>query len=195
MDHLGFRPPYFAADAAFDAWHMYQPFAEMGGLAAIPLNLRGHPKAQLGAGGFHLCPAGLEMVPSYQYHHTSGYQAQVLRCPLLFPQPSGLTCDHQQFAKGIGCVKHINIEAGGWMRVGLDRQSDLYQQLYNQRTAAERINSQAKALGIETPKVRNIHSVVNLNTLTYLVINARALQRVRHVNLQKARAPNQLILC
>jgi hypothetical protein len=195
VDHLGFRPPYFAADAAFDAWHMYQPFAEIGGLAAIPLNLRGHPESHLGTGGFHLCPTGLEMAPSYQYHHTNGYQAQVLRCPLLFPQPSGLTCDHEQFAKGSGCVKHINIEAGGWMRVRLDRQSDLYQQLYNQRTAAERINSQAKALGIETPKVRNIHSVVNLNTLTYLVINARALQRVRQANLEKAPAPNELILC
>jgi hypothetical protein len=195
VDYLGFRPSYFPADAAFDAWPMYQPFAEIGGLAAIPLNLRGHPQPHLGAGGFHLCPASLEMAPSYQYHHPSGYQAQLLRCPLLFPQPSGRTCDHQQFAKGLGCVKHINIEAGGWMRVRLDRQSDLYQQLYNQRTAAERINSQAKALGIETPKVRNIHSVINLNTLTYLVINARALQRVRQVNLEKARPPNELILC
>lgn len=188
VGHLGFRPCYFAADAAFDAWHIYQPFAEMGGMAAIPLNLRGHPEPRLGTGGFHLCPTGLEMAPSYQYHHTSGYQAQLLRCPLLFPQPSGQTCDHEQFAKGSGCVKHINIEAGGWMRVRLDRQSDLYQQLYNQRTAAERINSQAKALGIETPKVRNIHSLINLNTLTYLVINARALQRVRKLNLEKARA-------
>lgn len=185
VGHLGFRPCYFAADAAFDAWHIYQPFAEMGGMAAIPLNLRGHPEPRLGTGGFHLCPTGLEMAPSYQYHHTSGYQAQLLRCPLLFPQPSGQTCDHEQFAKGSGCVKHINIEAGGWMRVRLDRQSHLYQQLYNQRTAAERINSQAKALGIETPKVRNIHSLINLNTLTYLVINARALQRVRKLNLEK----------
>lgn len=81
------------------------------------------------------------------------------------------------------------------MRVRLDRQSDLYQQLYNQRTSAEGINSQAKALGIETPKIRNIHSMVNLNTLTYLVINGRALQRVRKLNLEKARALDQLILC
>ena len=76
------------------------------------------------------------------------------------------------------------------MRLRLDRQSDHYKLLYNQRTAAERINSQAKALGIENPKVRNIYSVINLNPLTYLVINARALQRVRQVNLKKARAPN-----
>jgi hypothetical protein len=195
VKNLGFRPPYFAADAAFDAWHIYQPFAEIGGLAAIPLNLRGHPQPQLGAGGFHLCPASLEMTPSYQYHHTNGYQAQLLRCPLLFQTQSDQTCDHDQFAKGTGCVKHINIEAGGWMRVRLDRQSDPYKHLYKQRTAAERINSQAKAFGIETPKVRNIKSVINISTLTYLVINARALQRVRQFKLDKARAPCELILC
>jgi hypothetical protein len=194
--NLGFRPRYFSGDAAFDAWYIYQPFAEIGGLAAIPLNLRGHPEPQLSHNGLHLCPQQQEMVPSYQYDHTKGYRAQVLRCPLLFPKPSGQTCDHQQFAKGYGCVKHINIEAGGWMRVQLDRQSDQYTHLYKQRTASERINSQAKALGIETPKVRNIRSVINLNTLTYLVINGRALQRVRKVNA-KARAPNhiEMTLC
>ena len=180
---LGFRPRHLAADAAYDAWHIYQPYAEVGGLAAIPLNLRGHPKPELGPNGFHLCPRGIEMSPSYQYQHTSGYRAQVLRCPLLFPDKSEQRCDHVQFIKGTGCVKHINIEAGGWMRIQLDRQSDEYKHLYRQRTAAERINSQAKELGIETPKVRNINSVLNLNTLTYLVINARALQRVRRVNV------------
>ena len=82
------------------------------------------------------------------------------------------------------------------MRVRLDRQSDTYKLLYNQRTAAERINSQAKALGIENPKVRNIYSVINLNTLTYLVINARALQRVRNVNLKKqSHFIRELMLC
>lgn len=196
VDNLGCRPLYFAADAAFDAWSIYQPFAELDGLAAIPLNLRGHPKPRLGPAGFHLCPKGLEMQPSYQYTHTKGYQAQLLRCPLLFPHSTGQSCEHEQFAKGSGCVKHINIEAGGWMRVRLDRQSDTYKLLYNQRTAAERINSQAKALGIETPKVRNVSSVINLNTLTYLVINARALQRVRNVNLKKKTQPiYEIMLC
>jgi len=126
VTNLGFRPHYFSGDAAFDAWHIYQPFAEMDGMAAIPLNLRGHPKPKLGHNGFHLCPQQQEMAPSYQYDHTKGYRAQVLRCPLLFPQPSKQTCDHQQFAKGYDCVKHINIEQGGWMRVRLDRQSDRY---------------------------------------------------------------------
>lgn len=54
--------------------------------------------------------------------------------------------------------------------------------IYKQRTSAERINSQAKADGIERPKVRNGRSVSNLNTLTYIVINAKALQRARAIN-------------
>jgi hypothetical protein len=63
------------------------------------------------------------------------------------------------------------------MRAFLDRESPLYKVVYNQRTACERINSQAQALGIERPKVRNGHSVANLTTLTYLIINVYALQK------------------
>lgn len=68
------------------------------------------------------------------------------------------------------------------MRVTLDRDGPLYKVIYRQRTSAERINSQAKADGIERPKVRNGRSVTNLNTLIYIVINAKALQRVRAIN-------------
>jgi hypothetical protein len=68
------------------------------------------------------------------------------------------------------------------MRVMLDRDGPLYHAIYDQRTNTERINSQSKELGIKRPKVRNSDSIRNLNTLTYLVINARALRRVRRVN-------------
>ncbi len=68
------------------------------------------------------------------------------------------------------------------MRVTLNRDGPLYHGIYNQRTSAERINSQAQALGIERPKVRNIHSVRNLNTLIYLVINARVLAKAKSIN-------------
>ncbi len=68
------------------------------------------------------------------------------------------------------------------MRVSLDRSSPLYQSIYCQRTSTERINSHAKALGLEHPKVRNGHSVENLNTLTYIIINAKALRRARSIN-------------
>ena len=75
-----------------------------------------------------------------------------------------------------------NCELGGQMRVTLDRDSPLYQAIYKQRTRSLRINSQSKELGIKRPKVRNLHSVRTLNTLTYLVINARALGRARDLN-------------
>ncbi|HEY3228797.1 MAG TPA: transposase, partial [Roseiflexaceae bacterium] len=125
-----------------------------------------------------------------EFDHRDGYRAQELRCPLLWPRATGQSCDHEQFAKGVGCVKYINLTAGGKMRIALDRQAEEYKRIYRQRTAAERINSQAKALGIERPQVRNSASVHNLNTLTYVVINARALERVRAVNVQGA-TPNR----
>ena len=52
-------------------------------------------------------------------------------------------------------------------------------QLYRQRTAVERINSQAVALGIEYPHLRNGAAIANHNTLIYLLINLRFLQRLR----------------
>lgn len=187
--NLGFHPKNLAADAAFDAWYVYEPFAQRGGLACVPLNPRGHPEPKLGPNGFHLCEDGREMVGSYIYEdRTRGYPAQVERCPLLFPEFTSETCgiNHEQFQKGIGCVKYQNLSAGAKMRITLDRKSPGYKAIYDQRTASERINSQAVALGIERPKVRNFRSVQNRNTLIYIVINANALHRVR---AGKARAP------
>jgi hypothetical protein len=64
----------------------------------------------------------------------------------------------------------------------LDLLSPLYKGVYNQRTSTERTSSQSKELDIKRPNVRNLRSVSTLNTLTYLVINARALQRVCDLN-------------
>ena len=189
---LGRPPTNVAADAAFDAWHIYQTCAEAGGIAAIPLNARGHPAPRLGPRGYHLCPRGLEMAPAWSYRDREGFRAQEQRCPLLFPRPTGEHCDHEQFAKGRGCKKSVNIEAGGRQRVALDRRSAAYRAIYRQRTAAERINSQAVALGIERPKVRNLRSVATRNTLTFLVINAPALARARARNRHRGRPPPPL---
>ncbi len=190
---LGTRPTNVTADAAFDAWHIYQTCALYGGVAAIPLNTRGQPPPQRQPDGTPLCAQGLAMSPSYLFDHTEGYRAQEFRCPLLHPLPTAQTCPHEQFRKGPGCVKYINSEAGGLLRVLLDRDAASYKALYRQRTAAERINAQATALGIERPKVRNAASVRNLNTLTYIVINVHALQRVRtHKATAAAKEP---LLC
>src|SRR5436305_12558573 len=110
------------------------------------------------------------------------YLAHRYGCPVLAQQPGmPQQCDHARFATG-GWMTDINAERGGLMRLTLDRSSPLYRALYCQRTSAERINSQAKALGIERPYVRNQCSVDRLNTLIYLLINAKALQRARQIN-------------
>jgi|SRR5579884_567516 len=179
---LGTFPTHLTADAAFDAWYVYQLVAPRGGIAAIPLNSHGHPQRQYAADGTPLCAQGWRMQPTFQFAHTNGYCSQRFRCPLLFPAPTGQTCPHEQFVKGKGCVTDPNWEAGGRMRVLLDRDSPLYHAIYDQRTSTERINSQSKALGIKRPLVRNLPSIRNLNTLTYLVLNARALQRARELN-------------
>ncbi len=173
-------PTHLAADAAYDAWYVYDAAVRHGGIAAVPLNA--HTKTTFDSDGVPLCPIGLRMHPTFRYAHTYGYSAQRYRCPLLFPQATGQTCEHEQFKKGRGCQKDINDEPGGRARVLMDRTSPLYHAVYNQRTSCERINSQAKELGIERPKVRNAQSVANLNTLIYLVINVRAIERARSIN-------------
>ena len=65
------------------------------------------------------------------------------------------------------------------MRHQIDRESDLYHAIYDQRTATERINAQAKELGIERPHLRNQQSITNQNTLIYVVLNLRGLRRIQ----------------
>ena len=190
---LGFFPTHLTADAAFDAWYVYEVMAHRQGMAAIPLNTHGHPESHRAPDGVPLCEKGWRMHPTFQFSHTYGYRTQRFRCPLLLPEPSGQTCDHAQFAKGKGCVKDLNWELGGQMRVTLDRDGPLYHAVYDQRTSTERINSQSKELGIKRPKVRNIDSIRNLNTLTYLVINARALRRAREINANLLTTPVKML--
>jgi len=175
-------PIHVTADAAFDFWSVYETVAHRAGIGAIPLNSHGHEEVPRDPDGTPRCWAGLRMYPTYQFEHTNGFRAQRFRCPLLFPARTGETCAHEQFVKGKGCVKDPNWEKGGLMRALLDRSGPLYKAVYTQRTSCERINSQAKDLGIERPKARNIRSVRRLNTLIYITINAKALQRARAIN-------------
>jgi len=175
-------PTNVTADAAFDAWYVYETAVRHGGIGAVPLNQHSKTLFPRANDGTPRCDKGLLMHPTKQFDHTYGYRAQRFQCPLLFPEQTGATCTHEQFAKGKGCVKDSNWERGGIQRMTLDRDTPLYRAVYLQRTSCERINSQAKELGIEHPKVHNGRSVANLNTLIYLVINVRALQRARSIN-------------
>ena len=71
------------------------------------------------------------------------------------------------------------ISVGARLRYTLDRDSAAYKDAYRQRTATERINSQAVALGIERPHLRNEQAITNRNTLIYTLINLRFLKRIR----------------
>ena len=180
---LGFRPANGAWDAAYDAHYVYDYFHQAGGIAAVPLNAgkRGGDR-QFDSQGLPLCAAGLAMPLKMTYWdrttnlipHERGKYA----CPLRFPAPNGEVCPiaDPHWERG-GCVTTMATSAGARVRLQLDRTSPTYRTLYAQRSAAERINSQAKALGIERPNLRNQQSITNQNTLLYVVINLRVVLR------------------
>jgi hypothetical protein len=180
---LGHRPRYGAFDMAFEAHYVYDYFHQAGGFVAIRLSKRGDNSRQFDKTGLPLCKAGLAMPLKYAYtcrtahvHHQRGRYA----CPLLFPQPTGQPCPirHKNWKKG-GCLVTMPTSIGARIRYQLDRDCQQFKDIYKQRTASERINSLAFELGIERPKLRNGQAIVNHNTLIYVLINLRALHRVR----------------
>lgn len=183
---LGFRPRFGGFDAAFDAWYVYEYFHrndEKGGFAAVPFSKRGGYQRTFDPEGLPLCQAGLSMPLKYLFRSKSGlfeHERGRYVCPLFFPEETGQVCpvDHQRWAKG-GCTTTMSTSIGARIRYQLDRESKAFKQVYRQRTATERINAQAKDLGIERPKIRNGQAIANQNTLTYVLINLRAIQRIR----------------
>ena len=100
-------------------------------------------------------------------------------CPLKSATTRRICPIHHANWKGKGCTAMMPISIGARLRYTLDRDSERYKQIFRQRTAVERINSQAVALGIERPRLRNGQAIANQNTLIYLLINLRFLQRLR----------------
>ena len=187
---LGFRPRFATFDAAFDAWYVYAYFHRDDdplAFAAIPFSEKGGYKAkgrQFTSEGLPLCAARLPMPLQYTYTDRTTCLVEHQRgkyvCPLRFPQLSANPCPVQHKAgKRKGCVVMMPISIGARLRYTLDRDAPLYKDIFRQRTATERINSQAKALGIERPHLRNGKAIANINTLIYILINLRLLQRIR----------------
>lgn len=180
---LGFRPPFGTADAAYDAFYTYEYFDQAGGFAAIPYVDRTKGKLyRFNDAGLPLCDADLPMpVKSSFINRSSSVVHQRARhaCPLLFPDKTAVSCpvNHKNWDKG-GCLSTLPTSIGTRIRYQLDRHSLAYKALYKQRTAVERIFSQAVALGIERPKLRNQCAITNQNTLIYILINLRARKRV-----------------
>ncbi len=181
---LGRRPRFGAWDTAFDAQYVYGYFHDAGGFAAVPFTPgKKGAHRQFAPSGAPLCAAGLPMTLQFTYAQRTGghpHLREKFRCPLLFPRATGESCPiaDAHFVQG-GCASTIAAGMGSRIRHTLDRESEAYKQLYAQRTMVERINSQAEALGILHPKLRRGRAIVNNNTLTYVLINLRALARIR----------------
>jgi len=181
---LGRRPRFGTWDAAYDAHYVYEYFHQAGGFAAVPFNPG--PKGadrQFAPDGAPLCAAGLAMPRLFLYTDRTAlapYTREKCGCPLLRPTPTGAVCpiDDPHFAKG-GCTTTLAATTGARIRHQLDRDSDAYKDLYALRTMVERINSQAEALDMLHPKLRSGRAIANRNTLTYVLINLRALGRIR----------------
>jgi hypothetical protein len=102
-------------------------------------------------------------------------------CPLQTQDaPQNVCCPvgHERWAKE-GCTAMMPTNVGARLRYTLDQESEAYKDAYRQRTATERINSQAVALGIERPHLRNRQAIANRNALIYTLINLRFLRRIR----------------
>ena len=190
---LGRKPNYGAFDAAFDAFYVYEYFDPQKGFAAVPFVERGGAsERQFAEDGRPLCAAGLAMHLRYTFwckttlipHERARYV-----CPLHYPEKTAATCpaNDEHWVKK-GCVTTIAASIGARLRYQIDRDSQQFKEVLKQRTATERINSQAVDLGIERPKLRNAASIANHNTLTYVLINLHALQRVRQRKAERQQA-------
>ena len=187
---LGGKPKFGAFDAAFDPFYVFEYFDQAGGFAAVPLTERGGVKRTFDDQGLPLCQAGLAMPLKTTFIcHTTLVEHQRGRyaCPLLFPEITGQNCplNHENWPKG-GCLTTMATSSGARLRYQLDRDSDEFKTIYKQRTATERINSQATELGIERPKLRSRRAITNQDTLIYVLINLRGLKRVRARKAQLA---------
>jgi hypothetical protein len=186
--NLGRKPRFGALDGAYDTFYVHEYFTLAGGFAAVPWADRADHHKRFSPDRLPLCDAGLPMPRKgkvqKQSHCLVPHEIARYGCPLLFPHKTGEVCPihHQNWlrpGKDQGCLTTLPTSVGAFARHTLDRQSKEFTQLYDQRTAVERINSQAVALGIERPHLRNQGSITNLNTLIYVLINLRTLQRMK----------------
>ena len=180
---LGKSPTNGAYDAAYDAFYVYEYHHLAGGTAYVPLQHENLERT-FDMDGTPLCDAGLPYHLQRTFMKTAGtpypHRVECFNCPLLNPEQTAESCpvNHEKWEKG-GCATKIPESIGSRLRHQLDRESQEYKDAYKERTATERVNSQAKDLGIERPKLRNKHSVTNQNTLIYVLINMRALARIK----------------
>jgi hypothetical protein len=190
---LGFRPRFGTFDAAFDAFYVYEYFHradDPDAFAAVPFSEKGgYKNRKFSPEGLPICAAGLPMPLLFSFTDRTTTIVEHERGKYVYPFFSkgvknkfikkACPIHHKRAHKG-GCTAMMPLSIGARLRYSLDRQSPAYKEIYNQRSATERLNSQAVNLGIERPHFRNGNAITNINTLTYALINLRLLQRIRH---------------
>lgn len=185
---LGFKPRFGAFDAGFDAFYIYEYFyqedlAWQDGFAAIPFSGRSRRRYQFDDENSLFCEAGLIMTRQrtfMSYTSRVPHEKTVWQCPLSNDEQQECPINHSKWAQG-GCTHRIPSSVGVRLRHEIDRESAIYQQVYDQRTATERINARAKSLGIEQPKLRSQMAISNYCTLIYVLVNLRSLQHIQHL--------------
>ena len=188
---LGFRPKFGTFDAAFDAFYVYEYFQRSSNpeaFAAVPFSEKGGYKSRkFSPEGLPICSAGLAMPLSFTFTDRTTaiieHQRGKYVCPFFSKTAKHksvkASCPiHHSQARHGGCTATMPTSIGARLRYSLDRQSQVYKDIYAQRSATERINSQAVGLGIERPHFRNGHAIANFNTLIYTLINLRLLHRL-----------------
>ena len=83
----------------------------------------------------------------------------VLACPIHLPNAAKAEC----------CITTLSTSIGNHVRHELERESDEFARIDNQRSACERINSQSLVLGIARPHLRSGRSIANMDTLDYVL--------------------------
>jgi len=183
---LGFKPRFGAFDAAFDAFYVYEYFHQPDqswheGFAAVPFTARNRRRKTFDEHGHPYCEGNQVMSLKYTFmNRTSAVEHERAHyiCPLVGSIDSSCPIQHPRWQKG-GCTHRIPTSVGARLRHQIDRDSTLYHDIYDQRSATERINALAKEVGIERPRLRNQQSITNQNTLIYVLLNLRALRRVQ----------------
>ncbi|MEZ4617023.1 MAG: hypothetical protein R2867_16165 [Caldilineaceae bacterium] len=159
-------------------------------MAAVPWSNRGEKKS-FSAEGLPLCAAGCYAAAApFRTAATPWWPTSVHVTPVHCSSSSNrrkLPSRPCELAQG-RVPHHPPTSPGSRIRHELDREARMQRTLYKQRTATERINSQALELGIERPKLRNRRSISNHNTLLYVLIDLQALQRVQAKTAMAAQA-------
>ena len=181
---------YVIADKGYDS-KLNHNFIKnnLKGLAFIAMNKREKKNPKLTSTGNIICEGGLAMHKDGRQYFDS-YIKQKFCCPFKKSKDDSLCpCKHEKYFNGRknrGCVRYIS--KGTDYRVSINHESKFFKTIYSLRTESERYNSRWKNLNLESPTVRNINSITNLNTLGHITLLSLALAAIAGDQKDKIRS-------